>query len=389
MSRPIRLLLLTDTAVQGTGGSERFLRTLLAYLPAQRYRIDLIQLAPPPVTGDRVENIRGAAVHRVEHWPIGPIYGLRGVLAYLRLLFRLSSQGYDLIQSQHEKADLLNALLPRSLGGLHVSSRRDLGFKKSTRLRAAFRRLNRRFDAISAPSAAIVEALHRDEGVPVARQRVIPNGVDLQRFRPPTEVERAAARASLGLAPQTQVVVCVASLSPVKRHADLISAFASVRPQCPDLQLLLVGAGEEEAALRAQVDRLGLAQAVCFLGLRAEVTPVLWAADLCVLASESEGLPNAVLEAQACGLPVVATAVGGTPELIEEGVNGWLVAPRQPEALAHALRAGLSTEWRLAAGRHSRSRVEAHHAAPKVADRYDAFYQALLSQAPESDSGRC
>lgn len=381
MNRPIRLLLVTDTAVLVPGGSERFLRNLVRELPGSRYEIDLLQLAPEPLPERRVLAALDAPHVRLLHWPIGPVYGLRGCAAFARLVGRLAARGYDVVQSQHEKADLMNALLPRGLGGgVRISSRRDMGFQKSARLRGAFRRLNPRFDRIVAPSRAILDALVVDEGVAADRLVEIPNGVDVERFRPPTAEARAAARAAEGLGDDALAVICVASLSPIKRHADLVDAFAALRTRLPEARLLLVGDGALGGALHDRVAALGLGEVVRFLGVRDDVDRLLGAADVFVLASDSEGMSNAILEAQACGLPTVATRVGGTPQLVLEAETGRLVPPRDPAALADAIAACADPGWRRDAGARARARVEREHSIAAMARRYDALYASLLGE---------
>jgi glycosyltransferase involved in cell wall biosynthesis len=381
VNRPIRLLLVTDTAVLAPGGSERFLRNLVHELPASRYAIDLLQLAPEPAPERRVAATLDAPHVRLLHWPIGPVYGPRGVAAFARLAARLAARGYDLVQSQHEKADLMNAMLPRMLGGTaRISSRRDMGFQKSARLRGAFRRLNPRFDRIVAPSRAILDALVADEDVDAERLIEIPNGVDVERFRPPSAEARAAARAAEGLDADALAVLCVASLSPIKRHADLVEAFAALHARLPVARLLLAGDGPLGGALRQRVATLGLGGVVRFLGVRDDVGRLLGAADLFVLASDSEGMSNAILEAQACGLPTVATRVGGNPQLVVDGETGRLVPARDPAAIADAIAACADAGWRREAGARARARVEREHSIPAMARRYEALYASLLGR---------
>jgi len=381
VSGPLRLLLLTDTAVLAPGGSERFTRNLVCQLPPECWSIDVVQLQPEPAPDRCVVASLGVPHVRLVHWPVDAIYGRRGTAAFARLCARVASSGYDVIQSQHEKADLMNALLPRALGGtVRISSRRDMGFQKTDRLRSVFRRLNGRFDRIVAPSRAILDGLVGDEDALPERLVEIPNGVDTTRFRVPGAAAREAARAREGLAPDELVVLCVASLSPIKRHEDLIAAFAALRAALPRARLLLAGDGPLAVPLQAQAAALGLGESVRFLGVRDDVAALLAAADVFVLSSDSEGMSNAILEAQACGLPVVATRVGGNPQLVAEGAEGFLVPARDPAALARALAGCADPAWRLAAGARARARIERAHSIPAMAAQYDALYRTLLGR---------
>jgi L-malate glycosyltransferase len=153
---------------------------------------------------------------------------------------------------------------------------------------------------------------------------------------------RAGLLAELGLGAGAKVVGCVAGLRPVKGHRYLLEAAAKVMKADARVHLVLVGAGELRGAIAAQVERLGIGARTSLLGHREDSAQLAAAFDVAVLASLSEGLPNAVMEAMAAGAPVVATAVGGVPELIEDGETGFLVPPANSEALAERIEYALS-----------------------------------------------
>ena len=334
MQNPLRILMLTDTAILGAGGSQRFLRNLLTRLSPQRYCIDVLQLAPEPA--DRVADFEHAHI-RLLHRPINAIYAPAGLAAYRCVRREVSRGNYDIVQSQHEKSDLINACLPRVQGLRRISNRRDVGFLKSARVRAVLRRVNGRFDRIVAPTRNILDALIKDERADGMRCRAIVNGVDTRRFHPADGDIRARLRAQLGFVGSECLIGCVASLTPVKRHCDLIAALARVRERHPGARLLLVGDGPLRDALVAQIAALGLRDQVHLLGARADIENILPAFDVFALASSSEGMSNALLEAQACAVPAVATSVGGNIDVIRSGRNGILVPPAAPGALAAAL----------------------------------------------------
>jgi len=168
-------------------------------------------------------------------------------------------------------------------------------------------------------------------GVPASTVTVLRNGVDLAQFRPPGD--RAALRVQLGLA--GPVVLSVGNLVPLKGHDLVIRALAAL----PGVALVIAGAGPEEAALRRLASEEGVADRVRFLGRVDQATLTGWygAADAFVLASESEGLANVLLESMACGTPVAATAVGGTPEVVSTPAAGELIRERTPAGIAAAL----------------------------------------------------
>jgi glycosyltransferase involved in cell wall biosynthesis len=176
------------------------------------------------------------------------------------------------------------------------------------------------------------------------RVHLVRNGVDHQVFRPE---EKAAARAALSVPGDARLVLFVGNLLPVKGVPLLIDAIAALRRKgAGNLQLAIIGDGNLEPQLREQAESAGMTEAIHFLGQRRPVEVAQWmnAADLLCLPSESEGLPNVVLEAFSCGCPVVGTVVGGTPELVAPGC-GLLVPPRDRAALAQAIAEALATSW--------------------------------------------
>jgi glycosyltransferase involved in cell wall biosynthesis len=213
-----------------------------------------------------------------------------------------------------------------------------------------------------------------DLGVAPERRRFIPNGVDTERFRPANARTRAELRGRLGLADQP-IVVYAGRLVPEKSVGDLLAAWVRVRSASPRAELAVLGAGACEAELRRAAP-----PGVRFLGDVGDVVPYLRAADAFVLPSSTEGLSNALLEAMAAGLPVVATAVGGALDLIEDGRSGRLVAPGQPIALADALSSLLAdADLRERLGSRARERVTSDYSLPVVAGRLLHLYRELAA----------
>ena len=193
-----------------------------------------------------------------------------------------------------------------------VSGRRNFGYWHTPREIRILRFLNRFTREFVANSEAVREQTVRREGVSRERILVIANAVDMERFRPAAPGERETLRAQFGFPATAPLIGCVANLRPVKGHEVLIEAFASVCARVPQARLALVGEGPIETPLRERARALGVLDRLHFLGLRQDVPDLLRAFDVAVLASHSEGLSNALLEAMASGLPTVATAVGGT-----------------------------------------------------------------------------
>jgi glycosyltransferase involved in cell wall biosynthesis len=375
----VRLLLVTDTSISFSGGSERFLRNLATLLPRDRYAVTLVELDAGHHAGAGRHGLADADHVDLRTLPVDAIYGPGGWRALRALRRMLREEDFDIVQSQHEKSDLFNALLPRRPGRLHLSNRRDMGFKKSAKLKRLFRLLNPRFDCVVAPSQAILGELAGSEGLDAARMLWIPNGVDTRRFRPRQGAEREAMRQALGLPADAIAFGCVARLTPEKRHVDLVEAFARVHAAEPRARLLLLGDGPLRGEVEARAEALGVAGAIVPLGMRADVESILPALDAGVLASSTEGMSNAILELMACGLPVVATAVGGNPSLVREGVTGLLAPPCDPPALGEAMSAlAADPGLRLRLGAAGRARIEREFSLAAMVRAFDQAYQRLL-----------
>lgn len=200
-----------------------------------------------------------------------------------------------------------------------------------------------RFTSVSMSGA---DLLHRDLSIPHCRINVLPNGVDLDRFGKVDGDGRIKKRLELGIPPDALVVATVGSLTPIKRHDVLLAATSVLKPHVPNLIVLIVGDGPLRQQLERESHDAGLGPVVHFLGQREDVPAILAAADLYVCASDSEGMSNAILEALASGLPVIATAVGENASIVRDQVEGIVVAPGSPPALAEALRAvALDAKW--------------------------------------------
>jgi glycosyltransferase involved in cell wall biosynthesis len=240
----------------------------------------------------------------------------------------------------------------------------------------------RRADRIVAVSRGYAEIL-QSKGIPARQISVVPNAVDLSRFqgngRDPLQKRR-----ELGFAPDEFLIATVGRLSPEKAQGDLITAFGQVMPAFPKARLLIVGDGPLRPVLEEKA-RLLPAGRVRFLGFRRDVHEIMPMIDLFALSSLTEGLPNVILEAFSCGKPVVASAVGGVPELVEHGVSGLLVPPGQPEELAQAIaRCLLAPEAAAAMGIAGFNRVQSQFSFEQQTERLEHIYESLLQECRAS-----
>ncbi|MGH7394969.1 MAG: N-acetyl-alpha-D-glucosaminyl L-malate synthase BshA, partial [Candidatus Methylomirabilales bacterium] len=213
---------------------------------------------------------------------------------------------------------------------------------------------------------------------------VIPNFVDTKRFARREEGSPRAFFAPRG----ERVLVHVSNFRPLKRIPDVLQVFAAVRRQLP-AKLLLVGDGVERPAATSLAQELGVAGDVLFLSRQEDVPRLLLAGDLFLLPSEEESFGLAALEAQSCGLPVIATRVGGLPEVVADGETGYLFPVGSVQAMAEAAVALLQDAERLQKmGEAARRRALAHFDASLIVPRYEAFYAAVLAERRATPGGR-
>jgi len=215
-------------------------------------------------------------------------------------------------------------------------------------------------------------------GIAEERVEVIYNGVAPAQAVAGGETQKC--RVELGISGRCPVLGVVGSLYPVKGHRFLLEAMPEVIQRWPQAVLLMIGRGELEPALKEQAERLGIGRNVKFLGMRQDIPRLLSVVDLVILPSISEGLSLALLEAMAFGKPVVATRVGGNPELIDDGRTGLLVQPEDARDLAAGILRLLSNPGMMREfGRQGAERVRKCFSLGNIADRYQDLYARLLS----------
>ena len=207
------------------------------------------------------------------------------------------------------------------------------------------------------------------------------NGIDAQQFSATNPQVVAQVRQAFGIPVDALLVGTVGRLHRQKGFTDLLTAIAQVQEHILTVRLLLVGDGELRDDLEIQAQSSGLSDVVTFTGARSDVPEILAGLDVFVLPSLWEGMPNVVLEAMAASLPVVATAVGGTPEVVVDGVTGLLVPPRDPDALAQAITRLLrDPDLRRKMGRAGRERVERHFGVERMVQATEALYEELVGE---------
>jgi len=254
------------------------------------------------------------------------------------------------------------------------------GFTRFNRKRRLICRVLGRFTDLSlAVSRGVRDYLVSQGGLDPAKVRVVANGVDVAAIdaaRPGPLVRR-----ELGLPESSPVIGLVGRLDHWgKGHKELFEAMASLKERHP-VHALIVGGGRRIDEIRALAASLGLAGEVHFLGPRRDVPDLLTAMDIFVLPSYSEGVSLALLEAMAAGLPVIATAVGGTPEVVTDGENGLLIPPRDAEALARALERLMGApDFAKKLGQNARKHVREHYSLERLGREINAIYEELVQK---------
>jgi glycosyltransferase involved in cell wall biosynthesis len=220
-----------------------------------------------------------------------------------------------------------------------------------------------------------VEGLHEDQ------MEIIYNGVDMDIFSPAPGGEKERLRRQFGLPESATVFVTVASLKPIKRIDLLISAMSDVMRGRPDVYLVVVGDGPDRWALEDLARRRGIAEHVVFTGIRRDVQDLLRMSDSLVLSSRQEAFPTAILEAMACGLPVVATGVGSVGDMVQSGDNAVVVPPENREALGQGI-AAIADNQSLARtyGERGRRIALSRFSVQTMCDNRQELFERLLAE---------
>ncbi len=390
-ARPLRVAMLTALFPPSVGGIQSHTLRLGQKLVERGVEVHVVTRCGPglPV----FERMVGVRVHRVG---VSAATGAAGSLAFmaeaLRAVVRLRRH-FDVLHAHQLLSPSTVGLAAAALTGLplivnphacgDIGDVRVLSATRLGRLRLAA--VMRGADAFVAVSGAIRDELLAAGAPPQAVWSIV-NGVDTDRFAPVTPRERLVLRRSLRLG-EEPLVVYTGRLAREKGVDVLVAAWPLLLARVPGARLCLLGDGPEEARLREQASALGVEASVAFLGGVPDVAPRLRAADAAVLPSRTEGMPVALIEAMSCGLPVVATAVGGSAEVLRDGTTGRLVPPDSPAALAEALAEALLEPAASARGRAARADVLARFAMDLVADRFLALYRTLACRGAAALGG--
>ncbi|RYX81575.1 glycosyltransferase family 1 protein [bacterium] len=337
------------------GGAETYFLELCAFLAKRGHRVIVVTKRDSRLRIE-ADKLKPFGVH-VHGWHTRGKFDPRTLIRLIRLI-------------KHEEANLINTHLTTA-SWLGAWAGKIAGVPSIAWIHGRDKKTWFQFAGRLIAVANSVREYLVEQGVPEAKIDLLYYGVDIHRFTPPTDQEKAEAKQSFGLSPQARTISVVASLIDRKGHRFLLDAVANLPS---DLQLLFAGEGALEEDLRAQTKALGLEDRVHFLGFQRDVERVLAATDTLCLPSLKEGLPISIMEAQARAVTVVAARTAGIPEVVREGETGFMCEPGDVESLRLALERALENPERSRQiGKAARTLIETNFDREVCLARVEAY----------------
>jgi L-malate glycosyltransferase len=357
------------------GGTETQAVMLAAHLPASKYEVILGCLR---AAGPLRKQAEAFSLPVVEFSPQAGIDSIGGVLQVLRLASFLWRERVHIVHCHDLWSNLMGIPAARLAQVPVISSQRDLSHLPwyKTWRRRVLRYLQHHSDAIVTNAEAVREQLMSETNLPHHKIRVVRNGVNLDGFIASSGCDRPRIT---NPGKGKRVVLIGNMSSDVKGHTCLIQAAPAVVDRFPDTQFVLVGDGPLRPQFESQAKELRLDDKFIFLGHRDDVPSLLAACDIAVLPSRAEGLPNALLEYMAAGLPIIASRVGGNAEIIQHDISGLLVPAQDPASLSQALLLLLSDSSRCRRlAIQAQGYVRRNFSLERLIDSIDGLYTELL-----------
>jgi glycosyltransferase involved in cell wall biosynthesis len=379
VKRRIRLLYILDS-IWGVGGAELCLLRMIPHVQQAGYDCHVLTFH----SNEEARSFRNQFSCPVEHWQLKNVYDYNALRIALRLRKFIREHKIDIVHTFFETADLWAGSVAK-LSGVNVliSSRRDMGIMRAPKHHIGYRLLRGIFDQVQTVSEGVRRYTIETDGVNPHRTVTIYNGVEKELKVRAADVENLRER--LGIVAGMPVITCVANLRRVKGIDVLVRAAALVKQVVPQVRFLIAGHFGVNANLAYTEEMIALSKSlnmqdsILFLGQLNQVPELLNMSDVFLLPSRSEGFSNALLEAMAAGVPCVATAVGGNPEVVIDGVTGYLVPKDDHASLADRILTLLQNpNLRHQMGFAARSRIMKHFTVEIMASQVISAYDRLL-----------
>jgi glycosyltransferase involved in cell wall biosynthesis len=360
------------------GGAETKLCELIERMDTTKFNSHLANVGPAGPLDSRF-NALEVPIYKCQRkhgFDIKPVFQLRRIM---------QEQKIDIVQTTLFWADVVGSIaarlakVPVVLSWETVTHEGDTYHDKWQR-KAGYNLAMKFTDGVVAVSHEVKNSLIKRRGLPPEMIHVIHYGVDLEKFS--SNGEYSNKKQELGLPDDDVVIGIVARLEPMKGHKIFVDAFCQLKDKYPGVSVVFVGDGSCRLELEKMAKEAGLEKRIHFLGIRKNVNEILDAIDFFVLpAISGEGLPNVVLEAMACSKPVIATRVGGSPEMIEDGHSGFIVPPENVAALAGMMEKMLCERDKIAwLGSNARRRVEKDFSLQKQINEFEALYKEMYKK---------
>jgi glycosyltransferase involved in cell wall biosynthesis len=354
------------------GGAETQLVRIALSLRRRGWEVGILTMLPSSAF---IEEIRDAGIPLVECISAPNRLPWRMIPTMTRQLRRWRP---PILVTFNFPADVMGRICGRLAGVPKI-----IGSLRTAHVKTSFRKMFYRFTeplialTVSNSTAAVTYMVSRRILTP-QKTHVIPNGLLASNY--PSSVPPAEVRAELGIPSESFLWLAVGNLRLAKDYPTLLEAASLCVRKFPRFRLCVIGGGEEWSVLQTDVEARRLQDVVQFLGPRADVPRLLAAGDAYVLSSAWEGMPNTVMEAMASALPVVATDVGGVCELVEEGISGFIVPPRNPVRLAEQMGSimAMPAEARRKMGMSGRERMVTQFDIERVVDKWVEVFQGKV-----------
>ena len=373
---PAHILFFIDQLCE-SGGAERVLLQTIRRLPKDRFRCTLITFridTSHPLFADLPCPAHVLPLRRTYDW--NAVQTARWIRSFVR------EEKVAIVHTFHETSDLWGGFVTRMNGGpALVSSRRDMGILRLPKHKVAYRLLNSQFDLVLTVSEEVRRFSIEKDGLSPERVSTLYNGLEMEKIA--SSNGYGGVRSSLGLNSDTPLILTVGHIRRVKGIDVLVETAAKVAREFPQALFAIVGDNNEAQyylELRERIAHLGLGSHVRFLGSSENVASLLKAGNMFFLPSRSEGFSNALIEAMACGLPCVATRVGGNAEAIDEGKSGHLVESEDADGAAdRIMRLLRDSETAKKMGAAGREIVEGRFTAEIMLKNLMNHYERLLA----------